>query len=302
MQMHRTFWPALVLAPAFVFWPAGARAQAPPKLLFVPIPPCRIAQTINIGGPIAANSVQAFQVLGPSTNYSAQGGNAAGCGIPDLGAVQAVFFNFVAQNPSGPGNLRAYAGDGILPSASTLNFQLLNPNLNIANGVAIPVRTTGAPGPGTDLNVYAGGSSTHVVIDAVGYFTRAEPRKYYITTSFQNGSAAATACAAGYHFASLPEIFDTSGLQYNTSLGPVLADSGQGPPVRQAWVRTGYTSSANNVAGQGNCLTWTSSSGADFGTIATLGLGWLAPPVNVSPWAAAAVACSSTNPSWCVED
>jgi len=144
------------------------RAVEATNMVYIAVTPCRVAQTTVAGGIITAGSTRAFAVLGPATNYAAQGGNAAGCGIPALGEVEAVFFNFVAQNPAGPGNLKAWAGDGSEPSASTINYQLLSPNLNVANGVAVPVRTT-APA-GADLNVKASFSNVHVVIDVVGYF------------------------------------------------------------------------------------------------------------------------------------
>jgi hypothetical protein len=150
------------LAAATAAAPAGAA-----ELAYHALPPCRIADTV--GNPIAGGTTRGFAVFGPATSYAAQGGSTTGCGIPDLGGVTAVMFNFVARNPLGAGNLRAYAGDGALPTASTLNFQKLTPNLNIANGIAVPVRSTGAAGPGTDLNVFAS-ATTEVVIDAVGYF------------------------------------------------------------------------------------------------------------------------------------
>ncbi len=57
-----------------------------------------------------------------------------------------------------------------------------------------------------------------------------KPRKFYLTGSPVDGAAASGACATGYHMASLWEIFDPSGLDYNTSLGMTLEDSAQGPP------------------------------------------------------------------------
>ena len=57
------------------------------------------------------------------------------------------------------------------------------------------------------------------------------PRQFCLTKTGFNGSQALTACAAGYHMASLWEIFDTTVLRYNTALGLTKPDSGSGPPV-----------------------------------------------------------------------
>ena len=300
MPTPRRLSPAVCVLLAAALAPASARSQPPQRLLYTPIAPCRVA---NTSAPIAANTSMSFQVLGSGTDYTAQGGSGSGCGIPDLGGVQAVFFNFVAKNPSGAGNLRAYAGDGTLPSASTLNFQLLSPNLNIANGVAIPVRTTGSPGPGEDLKVYSAVSSTGVVIDAVGYFSLARRRKYYLTTATQNGAGADAICAAGYHFASVWEILDTTQLEYNTALGYTALDSGQGPPTDvDGWVRTGYTSDDSTSIGRANCLLWDTASSGSRGTTVTLSQFWDLAAQRVSPWSPITGTCDVPHRSWCIED
>ena len=66
-------------------------------------------------------------------------------------------------------------------------------------------------------------------------------QQFYISTDMGivDGSNATSACAAGYYMASLWEIYDTSNLECNTSLGSTLGDSGSGPPGLNGWVRTG---------------------------------------------------------------
>jgi len=128
-------------------------------------------------------------------------------------------------------------------------------------------------------------------------------RKYYLTTTTQDGAGADTACAAGYHFASLWEIFDTASLKYNATLGFTNADSGQGPPTEQTgWVRTGYSSDGSNTAGRGNCFGWDTISGGAFGTYAGPGTAWLNPATVVNPWAANVATCDQPRRSWCVQD
>src|SRR5579859_2050745 len=81
------------------------------NLLYTSIPPCRVVDTrSSTGGELLANVTQTFNVVGDSTDYSGQGGSAAGCHIPGFdtsGApqVQAVVVNLVAVGSSGPGDL-----------------------------------------------------------------------------------------------------------------------------------------------------------------------------------------------------
>ena len=130
-------------------------------------------------------------------------------------------------------------------------------------------------------------------------------QRYYRTTAAFNGADADNPgnCAAGFHFASLWEIFDTSALRYDTSLGTTAADSGQGPPSQdEGWIRTGNNSSATNAAGLGNCLAWTSSSATDLGSKAFLPGPWASPGLQSSPWGSVPRSCSTFGRIWCVED
>jgi hypothetical protein len=83
-------------------------------------------------------------------------------------------------------------------------------------------------------------------------------RGYYLTTTLHNGAQATTACAAGFHMASLWEMFDTSNLKYETGLGFTRPDSGFGPPLSLGWVRTGGNASFSTTPGFANCNAWTS--------------------------------------------
>lgn len=133
-----------------------------------------------------------------------------------------------------------------------------------------------------------------------------QPRKFYLTQTTYTGSQALTACASGYHMASLWEIFDTSNLRYDTVLGKTQDDSGFGPPSQiLGWMRTGRFASSVDLAGGGNCDAWTSADDADFGTVAGLNNDWtgdLNQGKNVRPWTAFANTCNSNQSVWCVQD
>src|SRR5262245_15041048 len=104
-----------------------------------------------------------------------------------------------------------------------------------------------------------------------------QPRSFYLTRDFFTGSEALSACADGYHMASLLEIFDSSNFKYDTTVGLRADDSGSGHPsfAAAAWIRTGYASSGQSqIAGEVNCFAWTSNTILDSGTIVGLNPNW----------------------------
>lgn len=127
--------------------------------------------------------------------------------------------------------------------------------------------------------------------------------KFYLTNTGHNGRQALSACAAGYHMASLWEIFDPSNLRYDTELGSTLEDSGSGPPNFVGWIRTASVGNSNSShPGLANCQAWTSDSITDRGTAVSLDGFWDSAATSVSPWRAATSQCSVTLQVWCVQD
>ncbi|MBC7882110.1 MAG: hypothetical protein H7Y37_12350 [Anaerolineae bacterium] len=167
------------IAPGFngvVYYPSSATGklvQLTPfgvGLSYYPVSPCRIVDTRNTATPnLPIGSPVAYKVNqgGPTFNYSAQGGNASGCGIS--ADAKAVFFNFVAVNSAEPGFLRAWSYGTTIPTASVLNYANVN-GLNIANGLVIPVCNPNTATCSSDLSLQADQATTQLVIDVVGYF------------------------------------------------------------------------------------------------------------------------------------
>jgi hypothetical protein len=152
---------------------------------------------------------------------------------------------------------------------------------------------------------------SHGQAQAQGVPQRDPRRLYYLSRDTRTGSSALTGCAAGYHMASLWEIFDTSNLKYNAQLGLVAEDSGFGPPISvngegaSGWIRTGNDADSGSTAGQANCNAWTLENGETAsGTIAQPALDWRTSTTaaSVSPWIAKTVFCSSPQHVWCVQD
>jgi len=142
----------------------------------------------------------------------------------------------------------------------------------------------------------------HPVADGGG---KKELRSYYLTITAHAGDSALTACANGFHMASLWEILDPSNLRYETALGRAEDDSGGGPPANaQGWVRTGFPASADGaVPGTANCSAWTSSLPGEFGTTVLLNSAWNdPPPAAMGPWLAVRHLCNDPRWVWCVED
>jgi hypothetical protein len=135
-------------------------------------------------------------------------------------------------------------------------------------------------------------------------FDRDTRKSYYLTQTEHNGSQARSACASGYHMASLWEIFDTSNLKYNTVLGVTQDDSGFGPPSNASgWIRTGAFATVSTTPGFGNCNAWISASFMDHGTVANLYPAWDSTDVKViTPWISGTTFCSATIEVWCMQD
>ena len=128
-------------------------------------------------------------------------------------------------------------------------------------------------------------------------------RAFYLTTTTRTGGQALTACAPGFHMASLWEILDPSNLKYDTTLGFTIDDAGAGPPTAfSGWIRTGTKASGFRPAPRANCHAWESSSALDFGTLVRLSGAWSFEGVTVSPWSPNHESCSVPQHVWCVQD
>jgi hypothetical protein len=123
-------------------------------------------------------------------------------------------------------------------------------------------------------------------------------RQYYLTRTTYDGAGAPDACTAGYHMASLWEILEPSGLKYNTELGYLSGDGGQGPSTSPGWVRTGMPPDGGVFPGQGNCYGWTDSASGINGTMAQLSWG----DQDYHVWHAFTLPCDNPSLVWCVED
>ena len=79
-------------------------------LEFVPVDPCRLADTRQGGGIVGTNATRNFLVSG-SAGFPAQGGTSGGCGVPE-GALAAEL-TIISADATAPGFLRAYPFGGV---------------------------------------------------------------------------------------------------------------------------------------------------------------------------------------------
>ena len=174
--------------------------------VFTPLPSCRVLDTRAASGqqgagtgPYGAGSVHSIFVTD---------NNPPSCGIPFPEAKAAVL-NFVAVSASGNGNLRVWPWDSTSPAApgtAVLNF---TGGFNTSNYVVLPFcNTATATGGECDADVFIEPfvSSTHVVVDTVGYFAAPVATALDCTTQTNTVNVAnngetileTPACPAGY--------------------------------------------------------------------------------------------------------
>jgi len=156
------------------------KAVTASNLVYTPITPCRIADTRVVGGALAAGETRSY-IGYTATDFTAQGGFASNCGIPDN--IAALALSFTAVLPSGSGYFTAYPFNEAKPVATALNY---TPG-QITSGHSALAQCR--PSCAWQFNVYSHNQS-HMVIDAEGYFTEPEATALDCTIAQESGSLA----------------------------------------------------------------------------------------------------------------
>ena len=130
-------------------------------LAFFPLTPCRVADTRGANGPLGGpmlqqNQQRDFPVL------------ASACGIPSTAQAYSFNFTVVPQSGHALGYLTVWPTGQAQPVVSTLNAPT---GTNIANAAIVPA------GTGGDIEAYAYGNDTDLIIDINGYFARSQLRR-----------------------------------------------------------------------------------------------------------------------------
>jgi len=134
--------------------------SATSDLVYTPLAPCRIADTRNVGGPIAHGTVRSFRGY-TATDFTFQGGVASDCGIP--ANPSALMINIAAPASTQGGYLTVWPFGTTMPLASNLDYKAGD----LANNEIAAKMTIGSST--AEFSVFAFGT-TNVVVDVVGYF------------------------------------------------------------------------------------------------------------------------------------
>jgi hypothetical protein len=165
-------------------------------LVYTPLTPCRIVDTRVAGGPIASNSMRSF-VAYTATDFTAQGGDATNCNLPEN--VSAITVKVAASSPLFNGYLTVFPSNEARPFASSLNYIA---NAVTSNESHFRVCRPSCP---TQFSVYTF-AQTDVVIDVNGYFMEPEATELDCTVAQQTGNldllgglqTRSVSCPAGY--------------------------------------------------------------------------------------------------------
>lgn len=162
------------------------------NLLFAPVRACRLLDTrLAAGGSLRPGETRGFAIRERDGGYSAQGGDAAGCGLPGLAGVtlktntvRAVALNVMTVDVGGPGSLAIWPANRSEPEIGSVSFAGALAGGGMTGGVLVPVCDEAGlePCKSGDLKIKAKISGAHVVADVVGYFHTAGARLAEINT------------------------------------------------------------------------------------------------------------------------
>lgn len=167
-------------------------------LVYNVITPCRVIDTRGIAGDgiLAAGAVRDFEASRPGGDFTNQGGAASDCGIPADPA--AVVLNVTLVHPQGPGFVTLFPYGATQPLSSSINNVV---GADVGNETVVKQTI----GDVADFSAFSY-ANTHMVADAVGYFSAPVATAMDCTTANGtqaqvdpgNNYALSATCPAGY--------------------------------------------------------------------------------------------------------
>lgn len=137
----------------------GFPTPKPMETSFVPVKPCRLFDTRNVGGAIASTATRSFKVKGA---LGSQGG-AANCDVPAGATAAAINITAIAAG-SPSGYVRGWAAGQPPAQATLLNFSSA---LSASNSVQLPLCETGACTKDVTLQTFG---AAHLIGEVLGYY------------------------------------------------------------------------------------------------------------------------------------
>jgi hypothetical protein len=152
-------------------------ANAKPESVFTPVAPCRAVDTRSGGGTLATGVARTFYV-GGTANFSGQGGQSGGCGVPTTAT--AVALTITAVSPTHEGYLRAWSATGSEPTSAFMNYGTA---YNASGSGQVPISTAG------QIKIRNESSTTQVLVDISGYYSAQISALLNPTGGIYSGSA-----------------------------------------------------------------------------------------------------------------
>lgn len=165
-------------------------ASGTPTSTYTAITPCRIVDTRVAGGPVGSNQSRGFRVVG-TASFPLQGGKSGGCGIPTTG-VSAIEVAVTAVDATGGGYMRIYPSGQPEPTATFINYSPFDPT----NTGAVTICQSGCPA-GQQVTVKGHGTSTDVVMDVQGYYSKPLTAKVDFDGNLLEGSRVVSVTKVG---------------------------------------------------------------------------------------------------------
>ncbi len=151
-------------------------------LVIRPIEPCTLVDTRVAGTRLAARERRTVRARGPAADYSAQGGSAEGCGIPDLrgdvlrrNAARGLLVAVEVRDADGPGMLKLWPAHG--PPEPAIGVLAYGPDeVATASSLIIGLceEESVDPCPSGDLELKAEGAGADVVLTVMGVLETVE--------------------------------------------------------------------------------------------------------------------------------
>ena len=161
-------------------------------LSYFPVDFCILMRTgAAPAGKMTADEIRAFAARGESTDLSAQGGNAAGCGVPN--DAEALLVNFIVLFPNGDGALKYYPSHKGGTPGTLIRYTNSSEGIQFDNAVVTELcdadEGLGCT-PGDDFRVQTLTAGSHVRIDLLGYFAPAAANDLDCTGCVDNADIA----------------------------------------------------------------------------------------------------------------
>ena len=158
-------------------------------LLYKPLVPCRILDTRRTATGRTDGTTFYLRVRGPRKDYSHWGGNADGCGLPDLrgkvlltNTARALMLSIEVDEALGPGTIELWpANASPRPGLGLVSYdQEAGPGPRQSLVVAMCDEENISPCELGDVALSINGAAAHLIVDVIGYF---EPLWSAITNS-----------------------------------------------------------------------------------------------------------------------